>query len=284
MNTVFIQSNNKQYLGALLAQYALRKNSASPGEFDVKIINVDELEVFKNFRGKEYLRGGSMITYDPLDLQSFTLSRFMPPEIMNYQGRAIVIDPDIFSISDVQNLFNIDLGSNAIAACRKKGSWDTSVMLLDCSKLKSWRISDYLQKLQNGEVDYNVLISLAGEPNILELDRSWNSLDQLSTETKMLHTTNRLTQPWKTGLAIDFTRKPLGKIFGIIPKELVLSVLGRYPYNYQPHPDKNIEKFFFKLVKSAIDDGKVSIDFINKEISQGHIRKDFMEVIKLYSI
>ena len=38
------------------------------------------------------------------DLQSFTPLRFMPPQLMGYEGRAIVIDPDVFAVGDVYEL------------------------------------------------------------------------------------------------------------------------------------------------------------------------------------
>lgn len=282
MQRVFIQSNNKQFLGAVLARFALKKNSTHPEPFNVEILNVDELDAFKNFRGKKYLRDGQEVVYNPNDLQSFTLSRFMPPELMDYQGRAIVIDPDIFSITNIDELFNFDLKDRAMAACRKKNAWDSSVMLLDCGKLGHWRVADFLNKLENKEADYTTIMSLANETSASELPRVWNSLDYLDENTKMLHTTNRLTQPWKTGLKIDFVRKPFPKIFGLIPKEWPLRLMGKYPMTYQPHPDKNIEKFFFRLVNRALREGAISGEFLNEQIAAKNIRQDFWKCLSRY--
>ena len=100
----------------------------------VRIINVDNLPVFESFAGKTYLRGGKEITYDPQDLQSFTLSRFMPPEEMRFEGRAIVIDPDIFATSDISPLMNLDMEGKAIAACKKGDAWQSSSMLMARSR------------------------------------------------------------------------------------------------------------------------------------------------------
>ncbi|MEK7203819.1 MAG: glycosyltransferase [Patescibacteria group bacterium] len=282
MNKVFIHTNNKQLFGAILAKYALEKNSINKNAFSIEFINVDELEVFKNFRGKEYLRDGRAVKYDSNDLQSFTLSRFMPPELTNFQGRAIVIDPDIFNLSDINELFSLDMQGRSIAACRKKGAWDTSVMLMDCVRLKHWRIDDILKKLENKELDYSDLMTLNAEDQgtILEIPRIWNSLDELKENTKMLHTTNRLTQPWKTGLKIDFTRKKLPKILGIFPREPLLRLLGRYPMTYQPHPDKNIERFFFSLAREALKKGVITEELVNNEISRKHLRPDFFRVLE----
>lgn len=283
MKKVFIHTNNKQLFGAILAKYALEKNAVGKN-FLVEFINVDELVFFKNFSGKEYLRSGRVIKYNPNDLQSFTLSRFMPPELMNFQGQTIVIDPDIFNISAINELFEIDMKEKAIACCRKKDAWDTSVMLMDCAKLKHWGIKDILKRLESKELDYSDLMTLKTEnqDSILEIPRIWNSLDELNENTKMLHTTNRLTQPWKTGLKIDFTRNPIPKILGIIPREPVYRLLGRYPDFYQPHPDKNIEKFFFSLLKDALKHGIINGEFIKEQIAYKNIRADIFNVLSFY--
>ncbi len=277
---VFIHTNNKQLLGALLAKYAIEKTASRP--IAVEIINIDELEIFKEFAGKKYMRNGELRVYAPKDLQSFTISRFMPPELMGFEGRAIVIDPDIFALTDIHDLFDINMEGKAIACCRKNEGWDTSVMLLDCDKLKHWKIKDILGRLANKKLDYTDLFALKkedAESMIVEIPRIWNSLDALTPETKMLHTTNRLTQPWKTGLPIDFTRNKMPKLFGLIPREPVHKLLGKYPTHYQPHPDKKIEKFFIDLLKEAIASGSVSKNLISEEIKARHIREDLVRLI-----
>ena len=48
-----------------------------------------------------------MWRYD--DLQSFTPLRFIPPELMGYQNRAVIIDTDIFAVGDVWELLSRDM-------------------------------------------------------------------------------------------------------------------------------------------------------------------------------
>lgn len=279
MKTVYIQANNKQILGAKLAEFAIRKYHPK-NDIAIRIINVDDLDIFKAFSGHTYRRKGILVKYDRLDLQSFTLTRFMPPEMNGFDDLAIVIDPDIFALTDIQELFNSDMHGKAIMACAKKDAYDSSVMLLDCSKLKHWNIKTILSLLSEKKMDYHKLMTLSYErKNIAELSRIWNSLDYLDSNTKMLHTTERLTQPWKTGLKIDFTRHNSGKIFGIIPRNLILKLRGKYPSRYQEHPDKNIQKFFFNLTKEALESGFVKQSEIDQEIRLGHIRPDFMSQI-----
>lgn len=280
MQKIFIHTNIKQEFGALLSKFSFKKFLPS-SDIAVEIINIDKLGIFKNFVGKKYKRKGfkRLITFSSDDLQSFTLSRFMPPELMNFSGRALVVDPDVFAVSHISELLSTDMRGRAIMACRKKDAWDTSVMLLDCSQLKHWRIEDMLQRLTSFDLEYTDLMTLEKEKEgeILEIGREWNDLDNLTPRTKIIHITKRLTQPWKTGLPIDFTRNPMPKIFGLIPREPVHKLLGKYPTHYEPHPNKKIEQFFFKLTREALDAKELSREKIQEEILNGNIREDFFD-------
>ncbi len=107
---------------------------------------------------------------------------------------------------------------------------------------------------------------------VLEIPREWNMLDQVTAETKMLHTTGRLTQPWRTGLPIDFTINKPQPLFGFIPRFWVT-----HPTHYQPHPDKMVVDAFFAVLKSAIAAGAVT----TKDIDDGIASKDLRPDIKL---
>lgn len=281
MNTVFIFTNRQQMLGAKIAKFALEKHRRDPASFEVRIIEVEKIPALRDFEGTRYLfgRDDTHRTYTLRDLQSFTLTRFMAPELMDYQGRAIGIDPDIFACADVTALFSFDLEGRALAACPKKKDWDSSVMVMDSAKLAHWKVSDILADIKNDRRAYMSIMTLEHE-EVTPLPREWNSLDILTKETKMLHTTNRLTQPWKTGLPIDFTRNRHPKLFGLLPREPLLKLLGKYPGRYQPHPDKKIERFFFTLLKEAINAGAVSETEIKENIAKKYLRQDTLEVMK----
>ncbi|HVJ35283.1 MAG TPA: hypothetical protein VND94_19385, partial [Terriglobia bacterium] len=81
---VFIQTNRKQLLGALIAEYSLKRNSATPDAFDVKIMHQEDYDFFRKKEGKVYLRDRLKRIWLNDDLQSFTPLRFMPPELMGY--------------------------------------------------------------------------------------------------------------------------------------------------------------------------------------------------------
>lgn len=283
-NTVFVHTNGKQIVGAIVAKHSLRRNSKRPDTFDVDIIEHKDQAFFSAFEGREFLRAGTRRTWVNDDLQSFTPLRFMPPELMGYKGRAIVIDPDVFATGDVADLFDIDMQGKAILAKPRPGHNGrddyvaTSVMLLDCSRLKHWNVKENFEEMFRFERDYDDWITLATEPrgSIGKLDDKWNDFDHLSAETRLLHNTKRRTQPWKTGLPIDYTNR--------IPFPLVARLLGRngfrLPLRYKRHPDQRQENLFFALLKECYDAGLVSDAMLADEMAQNHVRHDALEMMK----
>lgn len=282
MKKIFIHTNNRQSIGATLSKFSIERYLPNNSGITVEYINVDKIPAFQKFAGTEYLFANTTRVYNPKDLQSFTLSRFMPPELMNYEGLAVVIDPDIFATKDISSIFEIDMSNKGIAACKKKDAWDTSMMLMNCSKLRHWKINEILNGLTLKKLNYVFdVMSLLREPqdSILELPRIWNNLDTLTEETYMVHMTDRITQPWSTGLPIDFTINRMPKLFGLIPREPIHKLLGKYPTKYLPHPNKDIENFFFSLVREALKEGALTEEYIEKEIGAGHVRKDIFQKI-----
>ncbi len=290
---VFIHTNHKQWIGALVAQYALQRNSANSEKFAVEIIHHQAYSFFAEHEGKVYLRDGVKRTWLNDDLQSFTPLRFMPPERMGYQGRAVVIDPDIFAVGDVWELLSRDMQGNAIM-CRPrsgtKGMIDrclaSSVMLLDCSKLTHWRCEEGFREMFEYKRDYMhwICLKLEDRETIGWLEHEWNDFDRLTASTKLLHNTRRKTQPRKSGLPIDW--RPAEK-FRLFPPIAWLMrarrhIFGEYALlgNYKPHPDRNQERFFFGLLRECMEKEIVSEDLLREEMRKNHVRHDAFEVIE----
>jgi hypothetical protein len=290
--TVFIQTNHKQIVGALVAEYSLRRNSRNPDAFDVRIMHTSDYPFLRAREGQEYLRDGVTRRWRMDDLQSFTPLRFMPPELMGYQGRAVVIDPDVFAVGDVWELLARDMQGKAIA-CRlrsgskeKKGVNATSVMLLDCARLRHWHVETMFAELFAFKRDYARMIGLLDEPegSIGRIEPEWNDFDKLTPKTKMLHTTKRKTQPWKTGLPVDFLppEKPAGiPLLGWVHR-MRRRLFGDYAFlgHYVQHPDPNQERFFFGLLKECVDKGIVTEQLLRDEMKQNHVRHDAFEVLE----
>jgi len=259
---VFIQSNDEQHVGALVAAYALKRNSRHADKFDVEIMNYRDFPWLDAKIGQKFLRGAEHRVWEPNDLQSFTPLRFMPPKLMNYEGRSIVIDPDCFAIGDIWDLFTRDMQGKAVM-CRVRPAFKdlpayraSSVMLLDNAKLKHWDAEQTFNELFEFKKDYLQWVKLGYEPDetVGVLEDYWNDLDRLTPETKILHNTYRRTQPWKTGLPINYTVRQ--KKSGSLPKEAIKSLkkwlnLGK-PRVYERHPDPKQEQLFFDLLRECL--------------------------------
>jgi hypothetical protein len=276
---VFIQSNDRQHLGAKISAHSYRRNASDPDSFDVRILHTREFPRLME-PGRTILRAGAIRQWDPDDLQSFTPLRFYPPEAMNYQGVAVVTDPDVFALGDIAELLSRDLDGKAILAVPRPGHnrrndyIATSVMLLDCSKLKHWKFEEDLDGLFGHRFDYIDWIELKREdPSTIGfLEPEWNDFDRLTPATRLLHTTKRRTQPWKTGLPIDFTLR----------RSWPVDLLNRLLMRYRPHPDPNQEALVYSLLAELYDAGEVTDRELSDEMAANHIRHDSRELIDLY--
>lgn len=182
----------------------------------------------------------------PLGLKSkmytgFSFYRYAIPEKCSYQGRAIYLDADIIVLADIEELFSLKMDEKGVLA-RPQDLFPkrrfTSVMLMDCEKLKHWNIQNWVSLINTGMESYQGLME--GRPGSLnhadfgDLPAIWNTLDLFVPETKILHYTHVPSQPWK---------KP-------------------------GHP---FEKLFLEELQEAIKANKVSIEDVEKEIALGHV-------------
>ena len=285
---VFIQTNHRQMIGALVSEYSLRRNSAHNDKFDIRIMHHKDHPFFQAKEGEVYLRDGLKRRWRNDDLQSFTPLRFLPPELMGYSGRAVVIDPDVFAVGDIYDLLVRDMEGKAVV-CRSRGGSKglaSSVMLLDCAKLTHWRCEEQFNEMFTFKRDYMDWICLKLEPGeaIGLFENRWNDFDTLTADTKLLHNTKRWTQPWKTGLPVDFVPaektqrfQPLGwarrvrrKLFG------PYALLGRY----RRHRDPNQERFFFGLLRECLEQGVVTEELLREEMERNHLRHDALQVLE----
>lgn len=289
--TIFIHTNDKQKLGALVSQYSMRRASRNNERFDVRLIEHKDHAFLLAKEGQSYLRDGGQRTWSNDDLQSFTPLRFLPPELMGYESRALVIDPDIFAVADPWELLCRDMQGKAILCRRRSGAkgrtcFASSVMLLDCAKLPHWRAALQFGELFDGKRDYGDWICLRREPadSIGLLENEWNDFDKLTPATKLLHNTRRWTQPWKTGLPVDFVpgEKLHGIPFGTALMRLRRRLFGDYGLlgRYFRHPDRNQERFFFGLLRECVEKRIVTEDMLRDEMRHNHIRHDAFEVME----
>jgi hypothetical protein len=282
--TIVIHTNDKQMLGGLVSAHSFRRNSGDPDAIDVRIVNASEAPELQQ-RGRTFLRGGHIRDWDPDDLQSFTPLRFAIPDLLGHEGVALVTDPDVFAVGDAGELFSRDLEGKAIW-CRPRPGYDkitdplaTSVMLLDCSKLPHWRFRQDLEALWAHQLDYLDWINLEREDRstIGLLEPEWNDFDRLTERTKLLHNTKRRTQPWKTGMPVDFTLRERRGLMG-----LAMPMVRMVAPNYTRHPDLNQEAYFYGLLAEALDAGSIAREQVEKEVRLGHVRPDSLALIDRY--
>ncbi len=287
---VFIQTNDEQYLGAQVAAYALRRNSRNSDKFSVELLHSRDIPWLKDRIGQKFLRGAEQRVWKKDDLQSFTPVRFMPPKLMNYQGRAVVIDPDCFALADIWELFSRDMNGKALMCCWRPGFKDlpgyraSSVMLLDNARLRHWDAEKTFGELFEFKKDYMKWIKLEYEPDdtVGLLEPEWNDFDRLTPQTRILHNTYRRTQPWKTGLPVDFTVRTRKKGLQGMAKKAVKAVKrlakGNKPDLYRPHPDRKQEQLFFTLVRECLEKGVFDVDLVRREMAANHVRHDALDL------
>jgi hypothetical protein len=289
--TVFIHTNERQWIGALVSAYSLRRNSAHAGEFDIQYLHVKDHPFLWDKEGQSYLRGGSSRVWHMDDLQSFTPLRFLPPQLMDYEGRAVVIDPDVFAVGDILELLSRDMEGKAVMGRARsdnpeKFSIATSVMLMECARLKHWNPQAEFDELFEFKRDYKDWISLKDEPreNIGFLEAEWNDFDRLTDRTKLLHNTKRKTQPWKTGLPVDYTPADKLKRYPVLKyaRQLRDRIFGAHAFRgrYAAHPDPRQERFFFGLLRECLEKGIVDESLLREEMKRNHVRHDAFDLIE----
>ena len=96
-----------------------------------------------------------------------------------------------------------------------EGCFATSVMLLDCAKLAHWDGEKQFDAMFSFDLDYKDWVCLLREDpdTIGAFESFWNDFDNLTPDTRLLHNTKRQTQPWKTGLPIDFRKSDRLRLF-----------------------------------------------------------------------
>ncbi len=290
-NCVFIHTNERQWLGALVAEYSLRRNSRTADEFEVRLLHTRDFDYLSAREGQDYLRAGSSRTWRMDDLQSFTPLRFLPPALMQWQGRAVVMDPDIFAVGDICELLGRDMEGAAVMGrhryrqAAKQHLVATSVMLLDCARLRHWDGPAQFEELFRFERDYKEWMVLAHEDpaNVGFLEPCWNDFDHFDDDTRLLHNTKRRTQPWKTGLPVDYTPADKFKRLPLLRRlnRARARWLGEYALlgRYRQHPDQRQQDYFFGLLKECLDCGQLTEGLLREEIARRHLRPDALQVL-----
>jgi mitochondrial fission protein ELM1 len=143
-------------------------------------------------------------------LTGFTNYRFAIPDFAGGSGRAIYNDVDQIYLTDPGELFDLDLNEHGFLTIAEN---DSSVMLLDCAKMRSvWSIDRARHERKSA------LLKNALETKNLwgRLEPEWNARDEeyVSGKSKVLHYTALHTQPWHPfPHQFVYQESPVGKVW-----------------------------------------------------------------------
>lgn len=132
----------------------------------------------------------------------FSFYRFAIPEECGYQGKAIYLDADMVVLGDIDKLYHLEMRDKPVLAKRANPTITfTSVMLMDCARLKHWKVREWVALINAGLTSYQGCMS--GSPSGMNygdfgpLPEEWNQFDYYNETTKLIHYTKVPTQPWK---------------------------------------------------------------------------------------
>ena len=226
MIKVFIGTEDAQWLPTEVLKHSILRRTSEKVEF----------KELKNIPLKLNLK---MYT-------GFSFYRFYIPEAVGYEGRAIYLDADIVVLTDIKGLNELDMQGKGVLArpFPQYDCWFTSVMLMDASTLKHWKINEWAALINAGLANYDGIMT-GGKKGLNHKDfgnfpEMWNHLDQFDSTTKILHYTHVPTQPWKKG----------------------------------GHPFRGV---FLKELKAALEDKIVTKQEVEREINSGYIYPAILE-------
>lgn len=291
--TVVIHTNDSQIVAARVGAHSLKARSKSPDRFDVRVLRLEETpHLYKrNNQRFTWWEGDRPSVWRRRDLQSFAMLRRMVPAVLGFQGRALLLDPDVFAVGDVYELLSRDMQGKAIVCARRaqrregRELYVSAVMLLDCGKLTHWQWERDVDDIFRGALKLGPWLSLLDEPSehIGPLEEEWNHCDTLTEKTKLLHNTEIITQPWKTGLPADYhehaPRWPASvEALRRIARRMTAAD-GDRVLRYRPHPDPRQERLFFALLKECVDAGTISRRSLRRAMRRNHLRKDALTLL-----
>jgi hypothetical protein len=192
MLRIFIGWDSRFPEPADVLAYSLRKHASIP--LDISYLKLNELRLNR--------------AYDPLASTEYTYSRFLVPYLCRYQGVALYLDSGMLALADIAEIARLDLTGLALrvvkhnhrptATVKMNGATQTtyprknwsSMMLLNCSRLTHWTkdvvetaSGAYLHRFQD-----------IPDSQIGDIPNTWNTLDTLAADTKLIHWTSG--GPW----------------------------------------------------------------------------------------
>ena len=190
---IYIGTEKNQLIPQKVLEYSIRTNSKA------------KLNIYPVFQEFERVGG-----------TNFGFVRFLVPKMNNFKGKAIYLDADQLVFADIKELLDTLDDKHSIALVNdpkgffgkkklEKGN-QTSVMVLNCSKLTSWSPKKMFKNvvpnkciLEKKQIHYRDFMSLQwiNKKNITGIDPRWNHFNIIEPGTKLTHFSHVRSQPWK---------------------------------------------------------------------------------------
>ena len=195
MIRIVIGTQPNQFLPQRVLEYSIREHTA------------EEVEILPTRQPKTVARRGGT---------RFGFVRFLIPQLMGYEGKAIYFDADQLVLGDVRELIDSLDADHAVGVVQQpEGTFagepvparnETSVMVLDCEKLKDWDPDQIFESVVAndatpgpGQIRYKDFMRLGWvDPALIQaIDPRWNHYNLLRDDTRNVHFSHVREQPWK---------------------------------------------------------------------------------------
>ena len=189
---IFIGWDSRFPESADVLKHSLHQHASIP--LDIRYLQLSELNFVR--------------AHDPRASTEFTYSRFLVPHLCGFKGKAIFMDSDMLCLGDIKELDDFEMESYALRVVKHdyqptntvkmygceqssypRKNW-SSLMIMNCEKLGLW--SKEVVQTQSGA--YLHRFQDIPDRQIGEISDTWNTLDWMDGNTKLIHYTNG--GPW----------------------------------------------------------------------------------------
>jgi hypothetical protein len=201
---IFIGSGEASLLERKVLIYSLRKHSSRA--LDIAVFNGTHDCLEREGLPPQPLHMPLSVKFR--NVTEFSSYRFLIPDICGRAGRAAWLDSDTVCLADIGELFDTPMGNCGVLA---KGEayggageerWGLSVSLFDCARAP-FDLTRHFEEIDAGLYTYADLHQLSPRFRAIHdvavgsIDPNWNVFDRHDANTRLIHYTNLLTQPWK---------------------------------------------------------------------------------------
>ena len=176
-----------QLLSFKVLEHSIRKTAS-----DNVILDIIQLSRLVDSRFHE----NQLMQRTPFSLQRFLLAEHVCSNDYDY---GIYLDSDMLLLGDISGLIiEFNRSNQNIETVSVKSEWNrreqTSVLVFDRGGAST--LSDCFKKFCDGLISYDELMYLKNIEYGRGISWNWNSLEYLTSDTKLIHWTDVDTQPW----------------------------------------------------------------------------------------